>query len=506
MPQRRLSMRKIREILRLTAQGLSQRQIAEAVGAARATVGDCLMRAKAAGLSWPLPDEHDDAALENLLYPPPRPSAEHRPMLDCAAVHKELRRKGVTLMLLWQEYKAAHPDGYQYSRFCQVYRDWEGRIDAVLRQNHLAGDKLFVDYAGVTVDIVDKSTGEIRTAQIFVATLGYSNYTYCEATWSQKGEDWIGSHVRALQFIGGVPAAIVPDNLKSGVTTPHRYDPVINPTYTELAAHYDTAVIPARPRAPRDKAKVETSVQIVERWILAPLRKHTFFSLSQLNAAITQGRDELNNKPFQKLEGSRASWFTEERLALNPLPPNPYEFAVWKKATVHMDYHVDVERHYYSVPHGLIRKKVEVRLTARAVEILFRGKRVASHVRSHVKGGFTTVESHRPEKHRAHLDQYHGGLLRRAQAIGAHTVGVLRDQMLSRRHPDQAVRNCLGILRLANDYSAAQLEDACQVALALDSTNYRAISALIKNPRPTQTELRLSLPDHDNLRGPGYYN
>lgn len=506
MPQPRLSMRKIREILRLTAQGVSQRQIAEAVGAGRATVGDCLMRAQTAGLSWPLPDEHDDAALEALLYPPPRSSAAHRAMPDCAAVHKELRRKGVTLMLLWQEYKALHPDGYQYSRFCQIYRAWEGRIDAVLRQHHAAGDKLFVDYAGVTIDVVDKSTGETRTAQIFVATLGYSNYTYCEATWSQKGGDWIGSHVRALQFIGGVPLAIVPDNLKSGVTTPHRYDPVINPTYTELAAHYDTAVIPARPRAPRDKAKVETSVQIVERWILAPLRKRTFFSLSELNAAIARGCEELNQKPFQKLDGSRASWFAEERLALNPLPPNPYEFAVWKKATVHMDYHVDVERHYYSVPHGLIRKKVEVRLTARTVEILFRGKRVASHVRSHIKGGFSTVESHRPEKHRAHLDQYHDGLLRRAQAIGAHTVGVLRDQMLSRRHPDQAVRNCLGILRLASDYSAAQLEQACQVALALDSTNYRAISALIKNPRPTQTALRLSLPDHGNLRGPGYYN
>lgn len=499
-------MRKIREVLRLAAQGVSQRQIAALVGAGRATVGECLARAKAAGLSWPLPEDQDDAALEVLLYPPPRPASERRPLPDCAALHKELRHKGVTLLLLWQEYKTAHPDGYQYSRFCEIYRDWEGRIDAVLRQNHAAGDKLFVDYAGVTVDVVDKSTGEIHVAQVFVATLGYSNYTFCEATWSQKAQDWIGSHVRALKFYGGVPAAIVPDNLKSGVTTPNRYEPVINPAYAEFAAHYATTVLPARPYAPRDKAKVETGVQIVERWVLAPLRKRTFFSLAELNAAIAELRDELNQKPFQKLEGCRVSWFGKEKSVLNPLPPSPYEFATWKKATVHMDHHVDVERHYYSVPHGLIRKRVEVRLTARNVEILFRGKRVASHVRAHSKGGFTTIESHRPEKHRAHLDRYHGSLIRKAEAIGPHAVGVLRSQMLSRRHPDQAVRNCLGILRLADDHSAEQLEAACQIALALDSTSYRAVSALIKNPRPPQTELRLSLPDHDNLRGPGYYN
>lgn len=506
MPQPRLSMRKIRETLRLAAQGISQRQVALSVGVARATVGDCLARARTAGLSWPLSADLDDAALEALLYPPQPHSSQARPLPDCATLHKELRRKGVTLLLLWQEYKAAHPDGVQYSRFCEIYRAWEGRIDPVLRQQHRPGDKLFVDYAGVTVDVVDKRNGEIRPAQIFVASLGYSNYTYCEATWSQKAEDWVGSHVRALSFFGGVPAAIVPDNLKSGVTTPHRYDPVINPAYAEFAAHYDTTILPARPRKPRDKAKVETAVQIVERQILAPLRKRTFFSLAELNAAIAQGRKTLNDKPFQKLDGCRASWFAAETLVMKPLPPMAYEFATWKTATVHMDYHIDVGRHYYSVPHTLIRKKVEVRLTSRTLEIFFRGRRVASHVRSATKGGYTTVDAHRPDKHREHLDQYHQHLLRRAEAVGAHTVGVLRSQMLSRRHPDQAVRNCKGILRLADDYSPAQLEAACQQALALNSTSYRSIAALIRNPNPPQTHLSLSLPSHDNLRGPGYYN
>lgn len=506
MPQPRLSMRKIREILRLAAQGVSVRQIGLSVGSPPSTAGDCLARAKAAGLCWPLPDEWDDAALELRLYPPARPSAESRPPLDCAAIHKELRRKGVTRLLLWQEYKSANPEGYQYTQFCDLYREWEGRVDAVLRQQHIAGDKLFVDYAGVTVDVVDKTTGEIRQAQIFVATLGYSNYTYCEATWSQKAEDWIGSHVRALAFLGGVPAAIVPDNLKSGITTPHRYDPVINPVYAEFAEHYDTTIVPARSRKPRDKAKVETGVQIVERWVLAPLRKRTFFSLAELNAALAELRDALNQRAFQKLDGCRASWFAEERAALKPLPPAAYEFATWKKASVHMDYHVDVERHYYSVPHALIRKKVEIRLTQRSVEILYRGKRVSAHVRSFVKGGYTTIEAHRPEKHRAHLDRYHGNLIHRAESIGSHTAGVLRRHMRSRRHPDQAVRNCLGILRLADDYSAEQLEAACEIALALGSTGYRAVRSFIQNPHPPQTNLCLTLPEHDNLRGPGYYN
>lgn len=499
-------MRKIREVLRLSAAGVSARQIAGAVGVARSTVADCLRRATAAGVSWPLPEELTEDALDLRLYPPAPPRPDAIPLPDWAVIQRELSRKGVTLMLLWQEYKALHPAGYQYSRFADLYRAWLGTQDAVLRQVHAPGDKLFVDYAGQTVGIVDRATGEIRQAQIFVAVLGHSSYTYAEATWTQTAADWIGSHVRTLDFIGGAPAAIVPDNLKAGVVRAHRYEPDLNPAYQDFAEAYGLTVLPARVRKPRDKAKAESGVLVVERWILARLRHQTFFSLAELNAAIRSLVDALNARPFQKREGSRASVFeAHDRPALRSLPAARYEYAVWKKAKVHLDYHVDVERHYYSVPHGLIGKTVDVRLCASTVEIFHRGSRVAAHARSSIRGGFTTCPAHRPERHRAVVERSHDKLLARAEAIGPATAAVLQTQVHTRVHPEHALRACLGILRLAQDFSPAQPEAASVRALALKSTSYRAIRALIQAPT-AQTELSLSLPTHANVRGSSYYH
>lgn len=504
MAQPRLSVRKIREVLRLRFEaGLSERQIAASLSVARSTVQECLRRVREAGLSWPLADALDDGALEARLYPV-EPALPDFPLPDFAHIHAELARKGVTRRLLWQEYRTAHPDGCEYSAFCDHYRAWAAVQDAVLRRTHAAGDKLFVDYAGQTAKVVDSATGEILPAQIFVAVLGHSSYTYAEATWTQTAADWIGAHVRAFGFFGGSPAAIVPDNLKSGVTKPDRYDPDLNPAYQEFSRHYGLAILPARVRKPRDKASVESGVLLVERWILARLRDATFFSLAALNDAIRALVDELNQKPFQKREGSRASVFAAEKIALRALPQAGYEYATWKKAKVHLDYHVEIERRYYSVPHALIGKSVDVRLTATGVEIFHRGQRVAVHLRSGVRGSFTTIAEHRPPRHQAVVELSHERLLRDAERVGPCTAAVIRQQMHGRVHPEQTLRRSLGILRLAKDFDPPRLEAACARALALGSTSYRTLRALIQ--APVQSELPgLSIPAHDNLRGPSYY-
>lgn len=504
MAQPRLSVRKIREVLRLRFEAeLSERQIAASLSVARSTVQECLRRVREAGLSWPLADALDDGALEARLYPV-EPAAPDFPLPDFAHIHAELARKGVTRRLLWQEYRTAHPDGCEYSAFCDHYRAWAAVQDAVLRRTHAAGDKLFVDYAGQTAKVVDPATGEILPAQIFVAVLGHSSYTYAEATWTQTAADWIGAHVRAFGFFGGSPAAIVPDNLKPGVTKPDRYDPDINPAYQEFSRHYGLAILPARVRKPRDKASVESGVLLVERWILARLRDATFFSLAALNEAIRVLIAELNAKPFQKREGSRASVFAAERIALRALPQAGYEYATWKKAKVHIDYHVEIERRYYSVPHALIGKTVDVRLTATGVEIFQRGQRVAVHLRSGIRGSFTTIPEHRPPRHQAVVELPHERLLRDAERIGPCTAAVIRQQVHGRVHPEQTLRRSLGILRLAKDFDPGRLEAACARALALGSTSYRTLRALIQ--APVQSELPgLSIPAHDNLRGPSYY-
>jgi len=511
MPRERLSMRTIREVLRLRWEaGLSQREIGISCRLGRSTVRDYLLRAEAAGLSWPLPEGMDEEALEQLLFPAPAASSQRRPEPDWATIHQELRRKGMTLALLWQEYKAAHPDGYQHSRFCQLYQQWASALEPVLRQHYVAGEKLLVDYAGQTVPVVDRRTGEVREAQIFVAVLGASNFTYVEATWTQGLPDWIGSHRRGFEFLGGVPALIIPDNIKSGVTSPCFYDPDLNRTYQKLAEHYQTAVLPARIRRPRDKAKAEAGVQGVERWLLARLRHRRFFSLAELNDALWALLAEYNRRPFQKLEGCRESLFLAlDRPALKPLPAQPYEYQEWKKARVSIDYHVEVDRHYYSVPYQILGAQVEVCLTAHTVEILHKGTRVASHLRSFVRGGHTTVLAHMPRHHREYVDWSPARLVRWAQQTGPATAQVVEQILASRPHPVQGYRASLGVLRLGKHHGPARLEAACARALALRALSYQSIKSILAHglesqPLPTATAPQAPI-RHAHIRGAHYY-
>lgn len=499
-------MRKIREVLRLKFEtGLSDRQIARTIGSARSTVQECLRRAREAGLVWPLPATLDEAALHETLYRREVPLT-HTAAPDFAKFHTELKRPGVTRLLLWQEYKAANPDGFQYSAFCEHYRRWLGTQDVVLRQHHVPGDKCFVDYAGHTVGVIDRHTGEVREAQIFIAVLGASSYTYAEATWTQTLPDWLGSHVHALEFFGGVPCAIVPDNLKSGVTKAHRYEPELNPAYQDLAEHYGLAILPARVRKPRDKAKVENAVQVIERWILAVLRDRQFFSLAELNSAIRELLDRINRRPFKKREGSRLSFFNEiERAALRPLPATSYQYATWKKAKVHLDYHIEVERAYYSVPYKLIGQSVDVRLGAHTLEVFHRQKLIATHVRAVKRGVFSTHGEHRPAAHTAVVELTHERLQERARAVGPATVEVMERLRRARRHPDEALRANQGILRLSRDFSPEALEAACARALELRVYSYRAIRSLISAKTTAPAEQHSLVLDHENVRGGKYF-
>ena len=513
MAKERLSMRKIVEVLRLKHEcRLKHRRIALSVGVSRSTVCDYLNRAQAAGLSWPLPASMTEAEVEQLLFPPvPSVGSALRPPPDWALMHQELRRKGMTLMLLWQEYKAAHPDGLRYSWFCQSYRLWSGKLDLVMRQEHRAGEKLFVDYAGQTVPLTERATGEIRQAQIFVAVLGASNYTYAEATLTQALADWIGSHVRAFEFLGGVPEVVVPDNLKSAVTRACRYDPDLNPTYREFARHYQVAIVPARVARPRDKAKVEAGVLLVERWILARLRHRQFFSLAELNAAIAELLTELNRRAFKKLPGSRASQFAAiDQPALRGLPAIAYQYAEWSRVRVHIDYHVEIARRYYSTPYALVGRELEVRLTERTVELFQRGERVASHARLRGQTRYSTQTEHMPVSHREFAQWTPDRLIRWAQSIGVTTAALIARILDARRHPQQGFRAALGILRLSKPYGEARLEAACTRALAIGATNYRSVESILKNrldmnPLPEQSSATLPL-FHDNIRGPDYYH
>jgi transposase len=441
MPAERVSMRRVREILRLKYEvGTSDQAIARAIGVARSTARLCLDRVAAAGLTWPLPETLTDGALEALLFAGGGAMTGRRRKAepDWAEVHRELRRPGVTLMLLWEEYRAANPSGYQYSRWCDLYRTWEGRLSPTMRQVHPAGERLFVDFAGQTVEVIDPVTGEIRTAQVFVAVLGASNYTYAEAVWTQSLPDWIGAHVRALEFLGGVPRQIVPDNLRSGVLRANWYEPGLNPTYQDLARHYGTAILPTRVRRPRDKAKVEAGVLVVERWILARLRHQRFASLPALNAAIAALLESLNTRPMRRLGVSRRQLFEElDRPALAALRVEPFVYAEWRRRRVGIDYHVDVEGHYYSVPYRLLREEVEARITARTVEVFHRGERVAVHVRGGLRGRHTTLPEHMPQAHRRHAEWTIERIGQEAAAIGPATATLTRLILEGRPHPCQ---------------------------------------------------------------------
>jgi transposase len=514
MAARRLSMRKINEVFRLHFEkGLSARQIAKSLDISRSTIRDYLDRAEQAGLGWPLPSDLDEASLEHRLFPPNRPIPQEKRQLPSPEyLHQELKRKGVTLQLLWHEYKEKNPDGYQYSQFCRIYHQWTEKLDPCLRQVYKAGEKLFVDYAGQTMEITDPKTGEIHEAQIFVATLGASNYTFTEATLSQDLPSWIQSHVRTFEFFQGVPEILIPDNLKDAVTRPCRYEPDLNATYREMAEHYGAVIIPARVKKAKDKAKVESGVLQVERWVLAPLRHHTFFSLADLNEAMAKQLEILNHRPFEELDGTRRRLFeTLDKPALKPLPLRRFTYAEWSRAKVNIDYHIEVDHHYYSVPYPLIHERLDVRLTDTTVEVLFKGRRVALHCRSYVRGKYTTLREHMPKAHQQHLEWTPSRLIRWAGQIGPQTQNLVRLILESRPHPEQGYRSCLGLLRLEKRYSTERLEAACTRALAFKAYSYKNVESILKNgldqqPLATSSpQTHLPLFEHENLRGKEYY-
>jgi transposase len=511
MPQERLSMRKIREILRLKWEcGLSNRATAQSCSVSPSTVSDYVNRAKTAGVVWLVYESLDEDGLFRLLFPKPNRSASRAiPLPDWSHIHTELRKKSVTLRLLWFEYRDTYPNGYGYSQFCVLYRRWAKSLKPSMRLCHQGGEKLFVDYAGQTVPVIDPDTGEIRQAQIFVAVLGASNYTYAEAQWSQDLPNWIGGHVRAFSYFGGAPEILIPDNLKVGVKSPCRYEPDINPTYNDLAQHYGTAVVPARVRKPKDKAKVEVGVQVVERWILARLRNRRFFSLANLNRAIRELLEELNNRLMRHLGKSRRELFeTLDQPVLKPLPRTPYEFAVWKKARVNIDYHVEFKKHYYSVPHTFIHKEVFIRATERTVEVFYKHRRVASHPRSSARGRFTTLPDHMPPAHRRYSEWSPERFMRWAEKIGPYTAQLVEAILISRKHPQQSYSSCMGILRLGTRYTNERLEAACRRALPAGIRSYKGIRNILdaKLDQVGQDKpASVALKTHANVRGEGYY-
>jgi transposase len=512
MAKERLSMRKFKEVLRLKYDHhLTNRKIAKSCAMSHVTVGKYLELAERAGISWPLPEDMNDTQLEQNLYPDvPRQAADKPTMPPMEYLFKELKKKHVTLQLLWYEYKQGNPGGYQYSYFCELYNRWRKHLDVSLRQEHLAGEKLFIDYAGQTVPIYNPKSGQVQIeAQIFIATLGASNYSFVEATASQTLADWIHSHIRAVEFFGGTAQILVPDNLKSGVTHPCRYEPDVNRTYLDLARHYGTTVIPARPGKPRDKAKVESAVLIAERWILAALRNHRFFSLAELNRAIKQKLAAFNDRALQKLKVSRRHLFeTVDKPALLPLPAYPYEYAQWKQATVNIDYHIEVNRHFYSVPHQLRGRRLDVRITATTVEVFLKNRRVAGHKKSIRPYGHTTLAQHMPKAHQKHLQWTPSRIINWAAKMGPNTKCLVTEIMQRRTHPEQGFRSCMGVMRLAKRYSPQRLENACSRAVAINSYTYKSVESILKkglDRQPVEPDKRNNAAVHPNIRGAHYY-
>ena len=505
-------MRQIHEILRLKHQNqLSIREIARSCGLPASTVGDYLQRAETAGIGWPPPEGLSEQQLVERLMAAPPPQGEGCQVLpDWTHIHSELRRKSVTLQLLWQEYRAVQPGGYGYSRFCELYQRWAGALDPVLRQVHLPGEKMFVDWAGQTVPIHNSQDGTISQAHLFVAVLGASNKTYAEAFDDEKLSSWIAAHCHAYTFFAGVAKVTVPDNLKTGVAQPCRYEPVIHRSYQEMAEHYGTVIIPARVKKPRDKAKVETGVQIAERQILAALRDQRFFSVAELNPAMVPLLAKLNAKPFQKLEGSRDSWYEAlEKPRLLPLPSQPFELAAWSQAKVNIDYHVVVENHFYSVHYSLVNQTVEVRLTDHTVEFFQAGKRLAAHPRNRQPGRFTTLEEHRPKSHQKYLQWTPGRMVDWAKTIGPDCGRLVAAILKDRPHPEQGYRSCLGIIRLGKAVGNSRLEAACRRALHFQTCSYPSVKSILEkqlDTQPLEQELPLPSPAHENLRGGPYYS
>jgi transposase len=508
-------MRKLREVLRLRFElKLGYQQIGRSCSIGVSTVHKYLKRAEAAGVTWPLPKDWDEARVEAMVFPRREPNiAEHNPARtrpDFAAIHEQLRSsKYVTLQLLWEEYRQADPEGYRYSRFCELYQRWRSKLDVVLRQEHKAGEKMFVDWAGATLPVHDRHTGEVWQAPLFVAALGASSYTWAEATRDQQMEAWLRGHVHAFEHFRGIPALAVPDNTKTGVTKAHRYDPDLNPTYYNFALHCGFGIVPARPYKPRDKAKVENAVQVAQRWIVAALRHRKFFSLEELNEAIRELLAKLNHRPFRKKDGTRASlWEAIDKPALKPLPTEPFDLSEWSRARVNIDYHVSFDSNLYSVPYNLVRELVEIRSTPTTVEILHKGTRVASHLRSRGRGQASTNEEHRPKSHRAHLEWTPSRMVHWAETIGPNTARLFERIMNDKPHPEMGYRGCLGIIRLADKYSAQRVEAASERALLTGACRYKSVESILKNSLdqvPLSSPPPAATPPHDNIRGSEYF-
>lgn len=502
-------MKNIKEILRLRFDcRFSYAQISASVNSPLSSVGDCVRRFQATKLEWQDACKLKESELESVMYTLSSSESPSKPQPDWSYIHKELRRKSVTKQLLWGEYKSSNPDGYQYTQFCKLYNTWKKTCDLVFRNSYHAGEKVIVDYAGQTVTIHDPASGQAYKAQIFIGVLGASNYTYAEATKSQTSHDWISSHKRMFSFFGGVPEIIIPDNLKSGVTKACRYDPVINRSYYEMARHYRTSIIPARARKPRDKAKAEQGVLLVERWILAALRNRKFFSLDELNAAILELLHKLNKKPFKKLDGTRESLFLDlDKPALLPLPRLPYEVCDFKEAKVNINYHIEINRHNYSVPYHYVGKKVEGRITSNMIEIICDGQVIASHRRSAKVGGYSTLKEHMPEKHKAHIKWTPERMIAWVGKAGPSTTRVAKLILESRDHPQQNFTRILGMIRLGEKYGQTRLEQASFCALRQNTTDYRSIKNILVSGRDQHINSpRQDDPiKHENIRGPDYY-
>jgi transposase len=504
-------MRKITEVLRLRAAGMNCRAIATSIGAGKTTVYEYLARAEAAGLAWPLPEGMDEETLDAKLFPPPTGElAARRPVPDWRVVHRELKRKHVTLRLLWLEWKAENPEGWGYTQFCAHYQRWLGVQDVVMRLTWAAGERMFVDFSGDRASYLDPDSGEVVPAEVFVAVLGASGMLYAEATRGQDLGSWVMAHVHAWEAYGGVAEVTVPDNLRAGVTKACWYDPELNPSYAELARHYSTVVLPTRVAHPRDKAAVEAGVLSVERWVLAPLRNRRFFSLAELNAAIATQVAWVNGRAFRGQATSRRELFEElERQALKPLPTQRYELAAWKKVTVNIDYHVEFDHRYYSVPYHLVRQRLELRATATTIEVLRAGRRVASHAREHGRRRFVTDPAHMPASHRAHLEWTPSRLIAWAGTVSGPTAALVERILATRAHPEHAYRTCLGIMSLARRYGNDRTGAACERALAAGAVSYTSVKSILaegldrlplKSASPAPPP-----PEHDNLRGPEYW-
>lgn len=513
MSMPRITMKKLREVLRLKFDlKLSNREIANMLSISPSTVSLYVTMFKHKGISWDQANNFSDDDLNKLIFP-----VQHlSPKRQCAKpdfeyIHKELKRKGVTLQLLWEEYYEAHKESsYSRTQFCVLYQEWSRKLNISMRQRHKAGDKLFIDYAGHTIPIIDINTGESKSAQIFIAVMGASNYSYAEATWSQSLPDWIGSHVRAFEYFGGIVGLLVPDNLKSGINKACRYEPDVNPLYADMVSYYGTAVLPARPFKPRDKAKVEVGVQIIERWILARLRNHKFFSLAELNQEIRRLLHIVNNKHFKKLPGTRFSQFEAiDKPALKPLPTEPYIYSDFKKARLGIDYHVEVDSHYYSAPYQLIKEKLEVRMTENTIEIFHKNQRITSHVRSYKKGAHTTISEHMPPRHQKHMQWTPGRFLNWAKDIGPQTLSLTKHILEKKDHPEQGYRACLGLLNLVKIYNEQRLEAACKRAVYYHVFTRRCVTNILKEgldkqPLP-ENEVETKKLTHENIRGPSYF-